>query len=137
RSPDAAAQIAEENAQIPLEARLRTSLRILVEREEELYRQHFDGRAMSRRALTRLLWRVTILRDAMKSGGVEEYRTASLKALEFRRSFRIKLALQRHLGIARPLARDIADRFEAQVTARIVIRELQAFTADQLRRLFG
>ncbi len=134
---EAATLIAEENAQLPPESRLRSSLRILVEREQELYRQHFDARAMSRRALARLLSRNTQLRDAVKSGGIAEYRAAAAKVVGFPRDFRFNLALQRYLGIEWPLARAIADRFEAQLTGRVVIHELRAFNADQLRRLFG
>jgi monovalent cation:H+ antiporter, CPA1 family len=134
---EAAALIAEENAQLPRESRQRSSLRILVEREQELYRQHFDARAMSRRALARLLSRTTQLRDAVKSGGIAEYHAAAAKVVGFPRDFRFNLALQRYLGIEWPLARALADRFEAQLTARIVIQELRAFNTDQLRRLFG
>jgi monovalent cation:H+ antiporter, CPA1 family len=134
---EAAALIAEENAQLPLESRQRSSLRILAEQEQELYRQHFDARAMSRRALARLLSRTTQLRDAVKSGGIAEYRAAAAKVVEFPRDFRFNLALQRYLGIEWPLARALADRFEAQLTARLVIQELRAFNTDQLRRLFG
>ncbi len=134
---EAATLIAEENAQLPPESRLRSSLRILVEREQELYRQHFDARAMSRRALARLLSRTTQLRDAVKSDGIVEYNLAAAKIGGFPRDFRFNLALQRYLGIEWPLARAIADRFEAQLTGRVVIHELRAFNADQLRRLFG
>jgi CPA1 family monovalent cation:H+ antiporter len=134
---EAAALIAEENAQLPVESRLRSSLQVLVEREQELYRQHFDARAMSRRALARLLSRTTQLRDAVKSGGIVEYRLASAKIAGFPRDFRFNLALQRYLGIEWPLARALADRFEAQLTARLVVRELRGFNADQLRQLFG
>ena len=134
---EAATLIAEENAQLPPESRLRSAVRILVEREEELYRQHFEARAMSRRALARLLSRIAMLRDAVKSGGIMEYRAAAARVVEFPRDFRFNLGLQRYLGIEWPLARDIADRFEAQLIARTVIQELRAFNAEQLRRLFG
>src|SRR5438876_4539171 len=117
---EAAALIAEENAQLPPESRLRSALRILVEREEELYRQHFDARAMSRRALARLLSRITLLRDAVKYGGIAEYRAAAAKAVGFPRDFRLNPALQRYPGIESPLARELADRFERQLTSHLV-----------------
>ncbi|HEX3498704.1 MAG TPA: cation:proton antiporter [Stellaceae bacterium] len=134
---EAAALIAEENAQLPPESRLQSSVKILVEREQELYRQHFDARAMSRRALARLLSRTTQLRDAVKSGGIAGYRVAAAKVVGFPRDFRFNLALQRYVGVEWPLARALADRFEAQLTARVVVQELRAFNGDQLRRLFG
>jgi monovalent cation:H+ antiporter, CPA1 family len=137
RYGDAAAEIAEENAQLPAEPRLRASLQILVEREQELYLQHFEARAMSRRALARLMSRVTMLRDAVKPDGAAGYHSASIKIVGFSRRFRIKLAVQRYLDISWPLAGEIADRFEAQLTARVVIEELRAFNTTQLRPLFG
>jgi CPA1 family monovalent cation:H+ antiporter len=134
---DAAAQIAEENAQLPAEPRLRAALAILIDREHELYLQHFEVRAMSRRALARLMSRVAMLRDAAKAGGLDGYRGASARIVGFSRRFRPKMALQRWLGIAWPLAGEIADRFEAQLTARLVLRELRLFNKKQLRPLFG
>src|SRR5262249_25759948 len=74
---DAAAQIAEENSQLPAEPRLRAALAILIERERELYLQHFGARAMSRRALARLLSRVGMLRDQTTTGVLEEHRGAA------------------------------------------------------------
>src|SRR5262249_38709617 len=134
---DAAAQIAEENSQLPAEPRLRAALAILIERERELYLQHFGARAMSRRALARLLSRVGMLRDATKTGGLEGYHSAAARIVGFSRRFRPKMAIQRWLGLARPLAGEIADRFEAQLTARLVLRELCLFNKKQLRPLFG
>jgi CPA1 family monovalent cation:H+ antiporter len=137
RYGDAAAQVAEENAQLPAESRLRASIQILIEREQELYLQHFEVRAMSRRALSRLIRRVTTLRDAVKPGGIAEYHEAAAKIMGFPPRFRVKLALQRYLGVAWPVASEISNRFEAQLTARVVIQELRAFNTSQLRPLFG
>jgi CPA1 family monovalent cation:H+ antiporter len=137
RYSDAAAEIAEENAQLPAEPRLRASLQILIEREQELYLEHFEARAMSRRALARLMTRVTMLRDAVKPGGIAEYHEAAIKIVGFSRRFRPKMALQRYLGISWPIAGEIADRFESQLIARVVIEDLRAFNTTRLRPLFG
>ncbi|HYB10267.1 MAG TPA: cyclic nucleotide-binding domain-containing protein, partial [Alphaproteobacteria bacterium] len=137
RYEDVAAQIAEEDAQLPAEPRLRASVQILIGRERELYLQHFEARTMSRRALSRLVAHVTILRDAVKPGGIAEYRKAAKQLTAFSPRIRLLLEVQRRLGIARPLASEIADRFEAHLTARVVIQELRQFNASQLRPLFG
>ena len=92
---------------------------------------------MSRRALSRLVAHVTILRDAVKPGGIAEYRMAAKQLTAFSPRIRLLLEVQRRLGIARPLASEIADRFEAHLTARVVIQELRQFNASQLRPLFG
>lgn len=137
RHTEAASTIAEENAQLPLESRLHTSLVILAEREREFYLEHFEARTMSRRAVALLLSQDAQLRDAVKTGGAAEYRAAAAEATKFSRRFRFDLWLQRHSGVERPLARDLADRLETSLTTRSVIQELRGFNTDQLSRLFG
>ena len=92
---------------------------------------------MSRRALARLLSRTTQLRDAVKTGGIAEYRAAATEAVKFPRDFRFDLGLQRHLGVEWPLAARSCRSLETQLTTRSVIQELRGFNTDQLSRLFG
>lgn len=137
RHAEAAATIAEENAQLPLESRLHTSLVILAEREREFYLEYFEARTMSRRAVALLLSQVARLRDAVKSGGAAEYRAAAAETTKFSHHFRFDLWLQRYFGIERPLARALADRLETSLTTRSVVRQLRSFNSNQLSRLFG
>ncbi len=47
------------------------------------------------------------------------------------------LALHRRIGIAGPLARQLSDRFEVQLAARILLKNLAAFNREQIGPLFG
>ena len=47
------------------------------------------------------------------------------------------LALHRRIGIAGPLAREISERFEVQLAARIVLKNLAAFNREQIGPSFG
>jgi CPA1 family monovalent cation:H+ antiporter len=136
RHVNAAAEIAEENAQIATGPRLHSALAITVEREHEFYLEYFDARTMSARAVATLLTHATWLRDAVKTGSVAEYRAAVERILAFPGHFRAALWLQRW-GIERPLATELADRFEVLLAQRLVLGELQRFTERELRTLFG
>lgn len=136
RHINAAAEIAEENAQIQPASRLHTALAILVEREQEFYLEYFDARTMSPRAVATLLTHAAWLRDAVRTGAIAEYREAVERMLAFPAHFRAALWLQR-FGIERPLATELADRFEVLLADRLVLGELQRFTQRELKALFG
>jgi CPA1 family monovalent cation:H+ antiporter len=136
RHVNAASEIAEENAQIAPASRLHTALAILVEREQEFYLQYFDARTMSPRAVANLLTQAAWLRDAVKTGATPEYRATVERMLAFPGHFRLALWLQRW-GIERPLATELADRFEVLLADRLVLGELQRFTERELKALFG
>jgi CPA1 family monovalent cation:H+ antiporter len=136
RHVHAAAEIAEENAQIDPAPRLHSALVILVEREQEFYLEYFDARTMSPRAVAALLTHAAWLRDAVKTGTVPEYHAAVERTLAFPPHFRAALWAQRW-GIERPLAIELADRFEVLLAQRLVLGELDRFTQRELKILFG
>jgi CPA1 family monovalent cation:H+ antiporter len=137
RHVQAAAELAEENAQIAPEQRLRPALAILIDREQEFYLAYFEARTMSRRAVLTLLSQVNRLRDAVRTQGLAEYGAVAARALEFSWYFRSCVFLQRWLRVERPLARELADRFEVTMAMRVVARELMRFNARELKALFG
>jgi monovalent cation:H+ antiporter, CPA1 family len=137
RHVQAAAELAEENAQIAPEQRLRPALAILIDREQEFYLAYFEARTMSRRAVLTLLSQVNRLRDAVRTQGLADYAAIAARVLEFSWYFRFCVFLQRWLRIERPLARELADRFEVTMAMRVVARELMRFNARELRALFG
>jgi CPA1 family monovalent cation:H+ antiporter len=137
RHVQAAAELAEENAQIAPEQRLRPALAILVDREQEFYLAYFEARTLSRRAVLLLLSQVNRLREAVKTEGQAAYVPVAARALRFSRYFRFCFFLHRWLGLERPLARELADRFEIVMATRVVVRELKGFTARELKSLFG
>jgi monovalent cation:H+ antiporter, CPA1 family len=131
------AEIAEENAQIPMVLRTRAALLVLADREQEFCLEYFEGRTVSRRVAAVLLAHTARLRDAARTQGVDGYQQAAERLRRFGPGFRLALALHRRLGIARPLARELSDRFEVQLAARIVLRNLAIFNREHLRPLFG
>jgi CPA1 family monovalent cation:H+ antiporter len=131
------AEIAEENAQIPVALRSRAALRVLADREQEFCLEYFEGRTVSRRVAAVLLAHTARLRDAARTHGVDGYQEAAARLRRHGIGFRLALALHRRLGVARPLARELSDRFEVQLAARVVLRNLAAFNREQIEPLFG
>ena len=131
------ADIAEENAQLPSELRTRAALLVLADREQEFCLEYFEGRTVSRRVAAVLLAHTAQLRDAVRTHGLEGYQRTATRLRRFGPWFRLALALHHRVGIARPLAREISDRFEVQLAARIVLKNLAAFNTEQIGPLFG
>ena len=131
------ADIAEENAQLPAELRSRAALRVLADREQEFCLEYFEGRTVSRRVAATLLAHTARLRDAARTHGLAGYQETAARLQRYGLGFRLALALHRRLGIARPLARELADLFEVQLAARIVLQNLLAFNRGHIGTLFG
>ena len=131
------ADIAEENAQLPVAVRTRAAISVLADREQEFCLEYFEGRTVSRRVAASLLTHAARLRDGARTQGVEGYRRAAARLGAFGATYRVALAVHRRIGIAGPLGRQLADRFEVQLAARFVLENLEIFNRDQIGRLFG
>src|SRR5439155_11622412 len=105
--------------------------------ERQLYSQHLQARIVSRAGAATLLGYAARLRDAARTDGVRGYEQAAARFVGFGRSFRIANVLHRKFGIAEPLAKCLAARFEVLHSARSVLRELIAFNEEHIRALFG
>jgi len=133
--PGEAAASAADDVADPL--RTRTALLTLADHEQQLYSQHLQARIVSRAGAATLLGYADRLRDAARTEGVEGYQRASMQLVGFGRSFRTANMLHRRFGIADPLAKCIAARFEILHSARSVLRELIAFNEEHIHALFG
>jgi CPA1 family monovalent cation:H+ antiporter len=131
------ADIAEENAQLPAELRTRAALMVLADREQEFCLEYFEGRTVSRRVAAVLLAHTARLRDGVRTHGVDGYQQVAARLRRFGPGFRLALMLHRQIGIAGPLARELSDRFEVQLAARIVLKNLIVFNREQIGPLFG
>ncbi|HEV2100148.1 MAG TPA: cation:proton antiporter [Stellaceae bacterium] len=131
------ADIAEENAQLPIEVRTRAAISVLADREQEFCLEYFEGRTVSRRVAASLLAHTARLRDGARTQGIEGYRRAAARLSAFGPTYRVALAVHRRIGIAGPLGRELSDRFEVQLAARFVLENLSTFNRDQIGRLFG
>ncbi len=130
------ADIAEENAQLPAELRIQAALSVLADRELEFCLEYFEGQTVSRHVAAVLLTHAARLRDGARNG-IEGYQQAAARLRRFGLGFHLALMLHRRLGIAGPLARELADRFEVQLAARIVLKDLSGFNREHISRLFG
>ena len=131
------ADIAEENAQLPAALRTRAALTVLADREQEFCLEYFEGRTVSRRVAAVLLAHTARLRDAARTHGTGGYQQTAARLRRFGPGFRLALAVHRRIGIAGPLARQLSDRFEVQLAARILLKNLTAFNREQIGPLFG
>ena len=131
------ADIAEENAQLPAALRTRAALTVLADREQEFCLEYFEGRTVSRRVAAVLLAHTARLRDAARTHGTDGYQQTAARLRRFGPGFRLALAVHRRIGVAGPLARQLSDRFEVQLAARILLKNLTAFNREQIGPLFG
>jgi CPA1 family monovalent cation:H+ antiporter len=120
-----------------LREQLVTALATLAQREIEISVEQVTGRMISRGPGQRLIGEARALLDALRSGGVQGYRNAAKTHVRFSRWTRVAALLQRYLGIRRYLAQRLARRFELMLVRREVLKELQEFTTDRLRAVFG
>jgi CPA1 family monovalent cation:H+ antiporter len=128
---------AELPAELPAELRERVALYVLADREQEFCLDYFESRTVSRRAAASLLAHAARLRDRARSEGVEGYQKAAGRILAFNTALRLSRAIHHRIGIARPLARLLGDRFEVQLAARFVLQNVIAFNRDQIEEVFG
>jgi len=124
-------------AQLSAELRERAALYALADREQEFCLDYFESRTLSRRVAAILLAHAARLQDGARSDGVEGYQKAAERIRSFNTTLRVVLAIHHRIGIARPLARLLADRFEVQLAARFVLQNLIAFNRQQIAEVFG
>ncbi|MEI6986510.1 MAG: cation:proton antiporter [Rhodospirillaceae bacterium] len=117
--------------------RLYIGLVILVNREEELYLQHFKTGIISRPVVETLTKHCSLLLDATKSLGITGYHNASRETLDFTKHMLWALRLQRHLNLRGPLARRLSLRFEALLISRAVLITLEDLNRLKLSPLLG
>jgi monovalent cation:H+ antiporter, CPA1 family len=125
------------DADLPDQLRERAALYVLADREQEFCLDYFESRTVSRRVAASLLAHAARLRDGVRSEGIEGYQKAAARILSFGRVPRLALAIHRRIGVARPLARLLGDRFEVQLAARFVLQNVIAFNLEQIERVFG
>jgi CPA1 family monovalent cation:H+ antiporter len=128
---------ASEGAQLPAQLRERVALYVLADREQEFCLDYFESRTVSRRVAASLLAHAARLRDGARSDGVEGYQRAAARVLAFNTTLRLFLVIHHRVGLARPLAGLLADRFEVQLAARFVLQNVIAFNRNQIEEIFG
>ncbi len=112
-------------------------LRILVTHEGELALAKLEAGILPRSVADALIAGAAALADAAKTGGSRGYEGAAAAALAFPRSFRLALWLHHRMGIERPLAAALAERFERLLLERLLLVELGDFVAKRLQPILG
>ena len=116
---------------------VRIGLRTIVNQERKLYLKGFAEEVISPGIARLLLADTERLLDGVKTGGVSGFRAAAERTLEFSPTFRATLYLQRLLGLDKPLAAKLADRFEVLLTMGSVVPELRAHCQQTVGFLLG
>ncbi len=103
---------------------VRVGLRTLTLREQQIYARFFDQGLISPEIARQLYSHASDVRDGLKAGGIEGYRSAYRRGLGFGWQTMLAAQVQRRLGIAAPLARQLANRFEFLEAICMALREL-------------
>ena len=109
----------------------------LADREQQLVLEHFHHKTISGRAVAGFLAITGRTSDLARSDGRSGYRRASRQPLKFGFGFRFAQMLQRRFKINRPLAQQLAARFEFLQVYRILEDELLVFNEQRIRPLLG
>lgn len=119
------------------EDRVRIGLTILSNRERRLYLKHFEDRLISPHIARVLLAQADKIADGVKTGGVAGYEVAVKATLGFPLGFRAALYGHRLVGLTRPLAGRLADRFEVLLATQTVLRALMVHDREKIAPLLG
>lgn len=137
RKASAAGSDAAGPQQLADRERLGVALVALAERERELLLQHRGNQTVSRRVTDDLLRRAARLIEAARTDGRSGYIGVARHSLDFRLPFRMAHFVHRRFGIDWPLARQLAERFEAVLVTGLVLEELKLSVRQRLAPLFG
>ena len=123
--------------QLPETLVQQVGLTTLVNQERQLYLARFSDGLIAAGITRMLMAQADDLLDGLKSGGVAGYRQTMDKQLGFGPLLRATLMAQRRLGLDRPLARLLADRFEALRSVETVVTALISYARDKMPVLLG
>ncbi|MBB3012871.1 cation:proton antiporter [Cupriavidus alkaliphilus] len=116
--------------------RLSIGLVTLATRERELIPEYGDG-VISVANLDAMMRNTAQMIDAAREQGRIGYNRAARHILDYHLGFRVALFLHRRLGIDRPLARALADRFELLICRQTVLDRLRRYNRSMLTPVFG
>ena len=109
----------------------------LANRERQLVLEHHGLQTVSGDIIEALLRNAGEIYDGARTGGRIGYNRAARKILRLPRAFRVAYSLHRWTGIEKPLARQVAKRFDKFLVRRLVLEELIRFNSRNLKPLLG
>lgn len=116
---------------------VKVALTVATVREIERCYELLNARIVDRHVAEMLLREAQRVRDAVRARGKRAYLQAADHGVRFSPTFRWRLALHRRLGIDRPLASALADRFEFLMVQHRILTSLVPFCRDRLQPLVG
>ena len=119
------------------EARLQVGLLTLANREKEIHLEHFSQGTVSRRMIGQRVAVAERAIDRVKADGPAGYEATARADIVLPRAFQVALWLHRRFGLTRPLARQVADRFESLLVTALVVRELRRFNRRSVQPVLG
>lgn len=134
---DDAVRTAEEDTAILDRDRITLGLLALTGAERDTILLQVRERTISARLAERALSDADRLIEATRVGGRTGYRQAARISVSYGRAFRAAARLHNRLGISGPLARITADRFETLLSQRLILRDLDGFIGNRIRRIHG
>ncbi len=134
---DAAVKTAEDSADILDRDRITLGLIALAGYERDTILGRVRERTISARMTERVLSDADRLIEGARSGGRSGYQRAARRSIAYGPAFRGAVVLHSRLGLSKPLARMMADRFELLLSKRLILRDLGAFIDRRIRRIHG
>ncbi|MGR3494804.1 cation:proton antiporter [Citreimonas sp.] len=132
-----AVKSAEDSADILDRDRITLGLIALAGHERDTILVRVRERTISARMAERVLSDADRLIEGARSNGRNGYQRAARRSVAYGRAFRVALLLHNRLGVSRPLVQLTADRFEALLSQRLILRDLGAFIDGRIRRIHG
>ncbi|WP_299017564.1 cation:proton antiporter [uncultured Photobacterium sp.] len=112
-------------------------LSTLTNHERHLYLKRFAEGLDSAKITRSLLFQADDLQDGLKIGKINGYQETYNSALKFGQIFRITLLIQQHFKFHRPLAIQLANRFEVLTVSETVVASLVDYSREKIPPLFG
>ncbi|MET3600444.1 cation:proton antiporter [Martelella mangrovi] len=117
--------------------RVTLGLVALAAHERDTVLDEYRNQVISADLAERLVIGADRIIEATRTGGRAGYRTAARQTYVTGLRFRVATLLHNYLGITRPLARIVEDRFDVLVFYGMVLPRLALFIDDRIRRIHG
>jgi CPA1 family monovalent cation:H+ antiporter len=119
------------------EERVQVGLLALVNREAELVMRGLERGLVDREIAETMLAQTGRMFDLARTGGPQGYEEGFNRNHRMTGRFRLALWLHRRLGWSRPLASEIAMRFEQMIARERIVNQLEVFARDHLPLVIG
>ncbi|MEJ2763472.1 cation:proton antiporter [Photobacterium sp. MCCC 1A19761] len=116
---------------------LSVGLTTLTNHERHLYLQRFADGLDSAKISRALLFQADALQDSLKMNEVEGYNNTYRQTLSYGVTLKCALWLQQYGHLTRPLAIQLANRFEVLTVIETVVTSLLDYNRDKIPPLFG